>query len=227
MTQESHTRRAGLIAPFKNGNFSLLWSSTLASQLGDHLNLMALTALVFSMSEGATKGLEFSKILLLASAPVLIFGPISGVYADRVSRKKMMIISDALRAVLVAVIPLLSRSMAPIYAIVFLVFTINRFYLSAKSAAIPQIVRADRLLTANSLLNVAAMATIMLGPWGGGYLVDKFGYTVGFLADSGTYVISAVLAGFITLRSISEVEQERLAEQMARRKALGESARQA
>ena len=76
----------GLLSLFRNGNFSLLWSSTLASQLGDHLNLMALTALIFSMSSGAIKGLEFSKILLLASAPVLVFGPISGVYADRLSR---------------------------------------------------------------------------------------------------------------------------------------------
>jgi KDO2-lipid IV(A) lauroyltransferase len=188
---------------------------------------MALTALIFSLSQGAIKGLEFSKILLLASAPVLIFGPISGVYADRLSRKKMMIASDALRAVLVAIIPLLARSMIPVYIIVFVVFTINRFYLSARSAAIPQIVSSDRLLSANSLLNVAAMATIMLGPWGGGLLVDRFGYTVGFLADSSTYVVSAVLAAFITLRSVSEVEQERLAEQAARRKALGESARHA
>jgi KDO2-lipid IV(A) lauroyltransferase len=210
---------------FRNGNFSLLWASTLASQLGDHLNLMALTALIFAMSQGATKGLEFSKILLLASAPVLIFGPISGVYADRLSRKKLMIASDLLRAGLVAAIPLFAGSMAPVYVVVFLVFTINRFYLSAKSAAIPQLVDGSRLLAANSLLNVAAMATIMLGPWGGGLLVDRFGYTVGFLADSGTYVISAVLAAFITLRSISEIEEARREELARRRRALGESAR--
>ena len=217
----------GLLSLFRNGNFSLLWSSTLASQLGDHLNLMALTALIFSMSEGAIKGLEFSKILLLASAPVLVFGPISGVYADRLSRKKMMIISDVLRALLVAAIPLFSGSMVPVYVIVFIVFTVNRFYLSARSAAIPQIVPGDRLLAANSLLNVAMMATIMLGPWGGGLLVEHFGFTAGFLADSGTYVVSAVLAAFITLGSVSEMKEAREAGRAAKREGLGRTAREA
>ena len=91
---EKRRSETGLLALFRNGNFCLLWSSTLTSQLGDHLNLMALTALIFSMSAGRIRGLEFSKILLLASVPVLVFGPISGVYADRLSRKKVMIVAD-------------------------------------------------------------------------------------------------------------------------------------
>jgi lauroyl/myristoyl acyltransferase/predicted MFS family arabinose efflux permease len=219
--------KKGLLALFRNANFTLLWSSTLTSQLGDHLNLMALTALIFAVSGGAIRGLEFSKILLLASVPVLIFGPISGVYADRLSRKKLMIASDLLRAALVAVIPLVARSMVPVYVIVFLVFTINRFYLSAKSAAMPQIVAGKDLMTANSLLNVAMMATIMLGPWGGGVLVERFGYTAGFLADAGTYVASAILAAFITLRSLSALQAERAAEAAARLRTLGATARHA
>ncbi len=226
MNETKDTGTKGLLSLFRDRNFSLLWASTVASQLGDHLNLMALTALIFSMSAGAIKGLEFSKILLLASAPVLIFGPISGVYADRLSRKKMMVISDVLRALLVASIPFIARSMVSVYVILFIVFTINRFHLSAKSAAVPQIVTNDRLLAANSLLNVAMMAAIMLGPWGGGLLVARFGFTAGFLADSGTYVISAAFVAFITLKSMSEMKEARQAEHAALRHALGETARQ-
>ncbi len=228
MRQGSPTSaRAGLLDLFRNGNFSLLWSSSLASQLGDHLNLMALTALIFSLSAGAIKGLEFSKILLLASVPVLIFGPISGVFADRYSRKKLMIASDLVRTGLVALIPFVSRSMVPVYVIVFLVFTINRFYLSAKSAAIPLVVGKDRLMEANSLLNVAMMATIMIGPWGGGLLVEKFGYTWGFLADAATYLISGSLMAFITLRSLSELETERRQKFAEHGEAIRKSARHA
>lgn len=228
MRRDSDTSaRAGLIDLFRNGDFSLLWSSSLASQLGDHLNLMALTALIFSLSAGSIKGLEFSKILLLASVPVLVFGPISGVFADRYSRKKLMITSDLVRAALVALIPFVSKSMVPVYVIVFLVFTINRFYLSAKSAAVPLVVGADRLMEANSLLNVAMMATIMLGPWGGGLLVARFGYTWGFLADAGTYVISGLLIGFITLKSLSQIEEERRLKLAEYGQAIRESARHA
>ncbi len=219
--------RTGLLGVFRNRNFTLLWSSTMASQLGDHLNLMALTALIFAMSGGEIRGLEFSKILLLASAPVLIFGPVSGVYADRLNRKTLMIVSDLLRAALVALIPFLGSSMIPVYIIIFLVFTINRFYLSAKSAAIPQIVRSDQLMSANSLLNVAMVTTIVLGPAGGGILVERFGHDVGFFADAGTYVVSAVLAAFIALRSVSEIAAARAAERAERRRVLETTAKHA
>ena len=42
--------KKGLLALFRNVNFTLLWSSSLMSQLGDHLNLMALTALIFTIA---------------------------------------------------------------------------------------------------------------------------------------------------------------------------------
>jgi len=216
MTEPSAGRSTGYLSVFRNGSFTHLWSSTLASQLGSHLNLMALAALIFTISGGAIRGFEFSKILLLASVPVLVFGPISGVYADRHDRKALMIWSDLLRAALVATIPLFATTMTPVYVVVFLVFTINRFYLSAKTAAIPQIVRDDQLMPANALLNVAMMVTLVLGPWGGGVLVERFGSDVGFLADAGTYVVSAGLAAFITLKSVAEVREERRARRGSR-----------
>jgi len=213
---------------FGSKGFSLLWAGSLMSQAGDHLNLMALTALIFAVSAGTrTSGLEFSKILLLASAPVLFFGPISGVYADRVSRKTMMIASDLIRAVLVALVPFVAGSMLTVYVLIFLIYTVNRFYLSAKSAALPQIVSGSKLMEANALLSVSAVAALVVGPWGGGILVERYGYTMGFLADAGTYVVSAALVAFITLRSITEIAAERAAELAARKKALGETAKHA
>lgn len=209
----------GFLALFRNGGFSLLWAGTLMSQLGDQLNLMALTAVIFSMSTGDTKGFEFSKILLLASAPVLLFAPISGVYADRFDRKKVMIGCDVLRALLVASIPLVAgASMVPVYVIVFLVFTINRFSLSARSAVIPQVVADEHLMGANSLLNVAMTSALVLGPLGGGLLVEKLGYKMGFLADSATYVVSAVCVSFIAMRSVAEIQHARTRAPLARRR---------
>ncbi len=221
-------RTKGFFSLFRSRGFSLLWAGSLMSQAGDHLNLMALTALIFAVSAGTrTSGLEFSKILLLASAPVLFFGPISGVYADRVSRKTMMIASDVIRAVLVALVPLVSGSMVSVYVIIFLVYTVNRFYLSAKSAALPQIVPGGRLMEANSLLNVSTVVALIIGPWGGGMLVERYGYTLGFLADSATYIISGAFVAFIALRSISEIAVVRAAELAERRKTFGETAKHA
>jgi len=210
MQGEIHERARGFRALFKNRGFTLLWVGTLTSQLGDHLNLMALTAIVFSMSAGQAKGFEFSKILLLASAPVLIFAPVSGVYADRLDRKRLMIVCDVLRALLVASIPLIAgESMVPVYVIIFLVFSINRVFLSARSAAIPQVVPDEHLMGANSLLNAATTAALVLGPIGGGLLVERLGYKTGFLADSVTYVVSAACVSFIAMKSIEDVRAAR------------------
>ena len=176
---------------------------------------MALTALIFSMSSGAIKGLEFSKILLLASAPVLIFGPISGVYADRLSRKKMMIVSDVVRAVLVACIPFFARSMIPVYVIVFIVFTVNRFYLSAKSAAIPQIVPPDRLLAANSPLECRHDGHHHAGPVGrrpSGREVRLHGGLPGRLRDVRRL---GRARRFHTLKSVSEMKEARQEEHVS------------
>jgi KDO2-lipid IV(A) lauroyltransferase len=210
MQGDVHERARGFRAIFRNRGFALLWVGTLTSQLGDHLNLMALTAVVFSMSVGQAKGFEFSKILLLASAPVLIFAPVSGVYADRLDRKRLMVVCDALRALLVASIPLVAgESMVPVYVIIFLVFSINRVFLSARSAAIPQVVPDEHLLGANSLLNAGTTAALVLGPIGGGVLVERLGYKTGFLADSITYVVSAVCISLIAMRSIADVKAAR------------------
>jgi KDO2-lipid IV(A) lauroyltransferase len=211
MHGEIHERARGFRALFGNRGFAFLWVGTLTSQLGDHLNLMALTAIVFSMSvAGEAKGLEFSKILLLASAPVLIFAPVSGVYADRLDRKRLMVVCDVLRALLVASIPLIAGgSMVPVYVIIFLVFSINRVFLSARSAAIPQVVPDEHLLEANALLNAATTAALVLGPIGGGLLVERLGYRMGFLADSLTYVVSAVCVSSIAMRSIEDLRAAR------------------
>jgi len=222
---EGMKARAGFLDLFRSRGFSLLWVGNLTSQLGDHLNLMALTAVVFSMSTGDAKGLEFSKILLLASAPVLLFAPISGVYADRLDRKRVMIVCDVLRALLVASIPLVVReSMIPLYVVVFLVFTINRLFLSARSAALPQIVPDAQLMRANSLLSAAMTAALVLGPLGGGILVEKLGFKIGFLADSATYIVSAVCVSFVAMRSVEEVATARARRQAASRRLRGAAA---
>ncbi len=227
MTRTAGKRR-GFAELIRNRDFALLWAGSLASQMGDHLSLMALTALIFAVSGGEkTSGLEFSKILLLSSAPALFIGPISGVYADRISRRTLMIASDFIRAVLVAAIALVSGSMLAVYILVFFVFTINRFHLSAKSAALPQIVRRDNLMSANSLLNIAGVAAIIIGPAGGGLLVERFGFTAGFLADSAIYVVAGIFIAFMTLRGISGVAAAREEELAARRKVVGETARHA
>lgn len=88
--------------------------------------------------------------------PFLLFSPYAGVLADRIDRRRIMLLSDVLCASLLVVLGLvvLTNASPPVwtlFASAFGISTIRSFFLPAKSAAIPALVPAELLLKANSL----------------------------------------------------------------------------
>jgi len=134
-------------------NFFSLWTGQIISEFGDRLNQMALIALVYSKSPNSVMAL--AKLLFFIIIPVFVIGPVAGVYVDRWDRKKVMIISDLLRGVLVLTVPVFVyfNLMAPVYFMVFIIFSASRFFIPSKMAFIPEIVSKEKLLVANSLSN--------------------------------------------------------------------------
>jgi MFS family permease len=190
----------GFARMLRNRNFSLLWFGQIVSQFGDQLNQMALVALIYMLGAGRASGIAFSKLMFVGGLPALLFGPIAGVYVDRWNRRKILIASDVLRGVLVLSIPFLSGAMSSVYGVMFLVFAISRFFLSAKSASIPDIVEKEMLLTANSMSATAGIVTMMVGSGIGGLIVGLVGWKAGFVLDASTYFISALLLSFLVMK---------------------------
>lgn len=195
----------------KNRNFSLLWTGQTISQFGDRLDQMALIALIHKFAPGSTTSI--AKLMAFTILPVFLIGPIAGVYVDRWDRRRTMIISDILRGLLVLLIPfyfMKMSSMVPIYCVVFLVFCIGRFYVPAKMSIIPDLVRTDDLLLANSLVNTTGMIAAMFGLGLGGILVGMVGAEGGFLMDGASFLISGILIFFLSTRLMHELKKERL-----------------
>lgn len=187
----------------KNRNFSLLWIGQIISQFGDRLNQMALIAFVFKRSPGST--LELAKLMGLTIVPVFLIGPLAGVYVDRWDRRRTMFVCDVIRAVLVFLIPfyfLNFDSLLPVYVIVFLAFCLSRFFVPAKMSIIPDLVKGDDLLMANSLVHTTGMIASALGLGVGGILVELLGVKGGFYLDAGTFFISAALLFFVSTKKI-------------------------
>ena len=185
----------------KDKDFSLLWASQIISNFGDRLNQMALIGLVYSRTPGST--IELAKLLSFTIIPVFLIGPIAGIYVDRWNRKHIMIFSDLIRGVLVFLMPIViiySKSMVPIYILVFIIFSFTRFFVSAKLAIIPDIVHKDRLLLANSLTSTTMMIATIVGYGFGGLLVAWLGAKGGFYVDSATFFISALMLSSVALR---------------------------
>lgn len=188
----------------KNRNFFLLWVGQIISQLGDRLDQMALIALVYLRSPGSTMGI--AKILSFTIIPVFLIGPIAGVYVDRWDRRRTMFLCDFLRALLVLTIPAFlfySKSLVPIYAIVFAVFCVGRFFVPAKLSILPELVETKDLLIANSLVNTTGMIAAIIGFGASGIVVEWLGAKAGFYLDSLSFLISGALIFFIAKKQMS------------------------
>ncbi len=182
-----------------------LWWAQLISQFGDRLNQMALIGLIAGRHPGSAYSL--AKLLSFTIIPVFIVGPIAGVYVDRWDKRKTLFICDLVRGLLVLLIPfflIYKQSIIGIYIVVFFIFCFSRFYVPAKMSIVPELVPAENILMANSLLTTTGMLAFVLGCALGGFLVDKVGVKAGFIGDSATYFLSALL--IMSMRSKFKID---------------------
>ncbi len=198
----------------KKRNFFLLWLGQIISQLGDRLDQMALIGLVYLRSPGSS--IEIAKILSFTIIPVFVIGPLAGAYVDRWDRRRTMFTCDFLRCLLVLTIPLFlfyTKSLIPIYLVIFTVFSIGRFFVPAKMSIVPELVKEKDLLLANSLVNITGMIAAVLGLGISGLIVEWMGAKSGFYLDSLSFFISGAMIFFIVKKSsravnIKEVGKE-------------------
>ena len=183
----------------RNKGFTRFWLAQLVSQFGDRVNQMALVGLVALKHPGSP--VELAKLLTFTIIPVFIVGPIAGVYVDRWDRRTTLCVCDFIRGAIVICIAFFlidMRSMLPVYAAVFLVFCLSRFYVPAKMSFIPDIVHEGDLHVANSLVSVTGMIAFVLGALFGGLIVEWHGPRGGFIWDAATFLVSGLLVFSIT-----------------------------
>lgn len=195
----------------KNRNFFCLWLAQIISNFGDRLTQMALVALVYQRAPGSA--IELAKLISFTIIPVFLIGPIAGAWVDRLDKRNVMIISDLLRGILILTIPffILSRQILPIYLVVFITFSISRFFIPSKMAIIPDIVSRDKLLVANTLADSTHMMGNVMGLVVAGVLVNikHIGAIGGFYIDALSFLVSAVLITMIVRKEfVTGVRQD-------------------
>jgi MFS family permease len=197
---------AGHHTLFRQRNYLALWGGQLISLLGERLTYLALLGLLSEHTRAFQDPRSSLLLSLLANimlAPVLLFSPFTGTWVDRWNLRRVLIISDLLRSLLVALIPLLygvTHNTAWMYALVFSLFTCNVFFLPAKSAITPEIVPSEQLLLANAWLAAAGIVATALGALVGGWVVDHLGWGPALWINSATYLVSVIALAIIVYR---------------------------
>ena len=142
---------AKLRAVLRVRDFRRLWLSMSLSSFGDWLGLLAITATATSLVNGfAAANFALGGVLLFRLLPAIVLGPLAGAFADRFDRRKTMVVVDVLRFGLFASIPIVDN-LIWLFVAQFLIEAFTLFWIPAKEAAVPNMLRKDQLEPANQL----------------------------------------------------------------------------
>lgn len=179
-------------------DFWLLWAGSTVSNLGDGVRLVALPLLTVSVT---TDPLAVGAVTAATFLPWLLLSLVGGAVADRVDRRRLILLGQVVRGLAVAILAVLvwngEVALVVIYLIAFIIGAGEVVVDSAMQAAIPQVAGSD-LDTANSRLASAQFVAgeLLGGPVGGGlYAVSA---SLPFVFDAITFGLGAVLIGVIT-----------------------------
>ena len=142
---------AKLRAVLRVRDFRKLWLSTALSSFGDWLGLLAITAMATTLVDGfAAMNFALGGVLLFRLLPAIVLGPLAGAFADRFDRRKTMVTTDIIRFGLFASIPIVD-DLVWLFVAQFLIEAFSLFWIPAKDAAVPNMLRKDQLEPANQL----------------------------------------------------------------------------
>lgn len=190
-----------------NVDFWKYFTGQVISNLGGSFTLFALPLLVYQLTGspinlGLTTTFEF--------LPYLLFGLIIGAYVDRFDRKRMMIVTDLLRAGAIAAIPLLYiggvLDIWMVYAIGFVSETLRIFFEGGEFAVIPSLVGSEDLVTANGRIQAGYQGAQIAGPILAGAMLYIVPLEIVFFVDAASFAVSALSIAWIrsSLRATDE-----------------------
>lgn len=186
--------RLPLLAPLAGRDFRLVWFGEGISLLGDQFHIVALAALVLSMTGS---GLALGAVLIAAAIPRGVFMLLGGALSDRVSPRDLALASNVLRAVVTTVIAgLVLGAGVEIWqlAAAGVVFgTVDAVFLPAINTLIPRLVPTDRLPAANAIMYATAQLTGTIGPAIAGFAVALIGPGAAFALDAASFALAAVM----------------------------------
>ena len=181
-----------------------LAAAQLLSVAGDRIHYLALVSLITAGIANANPGPEIGLAYLAAAMflPTILFAPLAGPLIDRLSLVAVLVVTDACRGLVVLTMPTLFDLGGSRLLLlgVFVLFTLNVFFLPARGATPPRLVPAERLHAANAFLILVAVVATVVATAVGGWIVDYIGWRSVLYLDGGTYLVSALL--LLSLRGI-------------------------
>ncbi len=180
----------GLIT--SNSKFRRLWLASVVSMLGEWFNTIALFLLIFKYTDSEfLLGILFTVRMLCFA----LLQPISGLLADRMNRKHIMVWSNVLQMFLALGFLAVDgpEDIPWMLGLSGIMMLLHGAYVTAERAALPNVVSKEELATANALDAASWSTALCLGAMLGGIVVEYFGTDAAFIIDAGTFLFGAIL----------------------------------
>ncbi|MFJ8213388.1 MFS transporter [Streptomyces sp. NPDC096033] len=183
----------------RNRDFTVFWLGQALSVIGGSLSLVALPMLVLDATGSLV---QMGLITVVTGATGILTGLFAGHVVDRSERRRLMIVCDLARAVLLGAVPLVWLTagplMWPLYVLAVLVTALKTVFDVAYVTAVPQLVGTGELTAANSrLMGTFALGTLA-GPIAAGFITAGPGGEWALGIDGATFLVSAVSLRWVT-----------------------------
>jgi len=203
--RQSSGMRASLSLLRRNRDFRSLFFASVISLGGDWFLWVAINSLIY---EATHKALYVGLAILAQEFAFFIASPMGGVLADRLDRRKLMIVCDLARALICVAFLLVGRDTIWLaYVLLPLLASFAAPFDPAFSAATPNVVEPEDLAAANALNGSLWGTMLAVGAALGGLVSAKFGADTAFLVDAVSFLASAGLLMSIR-RRFSEARPE-------------------
>lgn len=189
-------RRLGLLR--RSPAFGYLFLATAGSSFGTYVAAIALTVDVY---DETGSGVWVAALLIADFLPIVLIGLLLGPLVDRLSRRRLMIVSDLARFGVFAALPFVNGP-AAIVALAAISGVATGFFLPAVYAGLPNLVPDEELTNANSLLQTVETLAWMIGPILGGLMLTAWGTSVPYVVNAVTFLVSAGLVARIPDRRL-------------------------
>jgi MFS family permease len=178
----------------RNIEFRKIWLSQIASQLADKFLVYSLLTVTYQRSGANT---QEAVVLLAYTTPSVLLSPIAGVYADRFDKRRLMMVTNLLRAGLILLVP--ASSLVPYFQhvtwhllVVTLLFSgVGQFFAPAEASSLPFIMPKRSLVTATSVFTLTIVATLVVGLPISSVLVRLFGVSAPYFVAAALFALAA------------------------------------
>jgi MFS family permease len=186
----------------KGRDFRRLFATRIVSAVSDGVFQVGVAGYVLFSPEQEATAAEAAATAAVLLLPYSVLGPFAGVFIDRWRRRQILVHAPLIRALLLAATAALlvyGHGDAPFLFAALLVLGVNRFFLSALSAALPHVVGRQELITANAVSVTSGTMASFAGA-GAGYLLrlvfgsDRHGTALILMCAAAAYVGTSAIA---------------------------------